>query len=131
MMKLIGAVGSIRLTWTLMSRKKLSSMTAATQFQISTSGITNLDRCNLCGATRAAHGIDWTCSPGAAERDALIVGIVSAAGLFALGGVIMLAVTSTTGTSLGSIGAAICLAALTTLICASEIMHRRRPRGGR
>jgi hypothetical protein len=108
-----------------MSRKKLISMTTATQFQTPTSEITNLDRCNLCGATRAAHGIDWTCSTGTPVRHAHMIAVIAIAGVLAIAGVVILTVTSTTGTSLGSVAAAACLGGLTVLICAAEIIRRR------
>jgi hypothetical protein len=100
-------------------------MTSDTQFQVTQREITSMDRCNLCGAPRSAHGIDWTCSPGIAVRNAQIITAVTTAGLLAIGGVVILTVTSTTGTSPGSLGAAIVLAALTVLICGAEVIYRR------
>jgi hypothetical protein len=111
----------------LLSREKLISMAADTQFEVTQHEITSLDRCNLCGAPRSAHDVDWTCSPGIAVRNAQIIAAVTTAGLLAIGGVVILAVTSTTGTSPGSLGAAIVLGALAVLICAMYITHRRHP----
>jgi hypothetical protein len=108
-----------------MSRKKAISMAPDTQFQVTQREITSLDRCNLCGAPRSAHDVDWTCSPGVAVTNAQIITAVTTAGLLALAGVVFLAVTSTTRTSPGSLGAAIVLAALIVLICASDIARRR------
>ena len=108
-----------------MSRKKLISMIADTQFQVTQHEITNLDRCNLCGAPRSAHDVDWTCSPRVVVHNAQIITAVTTAGLLAIGGVVFLIVTSTTRTSPGSLGAAIVLAALIILICASDITQRR------
>jgi hypothetical protein len=108
-----------------MSRKKLIPMSAGTQFQIPTNEITNLDRCNLCGAARAAHGIDWTCATGTPPRSTHMIAVIAIAGVLAVAGVVILTITSTTSQSLGSLGAAIMLGGLTVLVCAAEIIYRR------
>jgi hypothetical protein len=37
-----------------------SPTTSPPQFEAD-AGLSNLDRCNLCGAPRSAHGTDWSC----------------------------------------------------------------------
>ncbi len=38
-----------------------SPIALASQFDTPHATVTNLDRCNRCGAPRAVHGADWTC----------------------------------------------------------------------
>ena len=42
------------------------------QFQTLDRQLSNLDHCNRCGATRAAHGPDWTCPARPARVNAAI-----------------------------------------------------------
>lgn len=104
----------------------MSPMIADSQFQVETRHLSNLDRCNLCGGPRSAHGIDWTCSPGVSASRARSVLLVVAAGLLALAGVGLLTVTSATEMTLGTLGASACLAGLTLLVCCAAIAGRRR-----
>src|SRR5450755_4980900 len=87
--------------WPLMPRKKLRAMSAIPQFQIAIRRLSNLDRCNRCGAARSAHGMDWTCPQAVSVSHARLVLLVVVAGLFALVGVAVLALTSTTETNPG------------------------------
>jgi hypothetical protein len=110
-------------------RKKLISMAADAQFQTTSHRISNLDRCGQCGAARSAHGIDWTCSPGTPPRNGRLMAGVIVAGLLALAGVALLTATSSTSQSLGTLGAAACLAGLTVLVCYAALISRRRQLG--
>jgi hypothetical protein len=112
--------------WPLMPRKKLRAMSAIPQFQIAIRRLSNLDRCNRCGAARSAHGMDWACPQAVSVSHARLVLLVVVAGLLALVGVAVLALTSTTETNPGSLGASGCLAALTVLVCSAAFVGRRR-----
>ncbi len=64
----------------------MSSPLAVTpQFDARHGGVTNLDRCNKCGAPRAVHGADWTCPAPPTRRTAIIMlyagALLMAAGL--------------------------------------------------
>jgi VIT1/CCC1 family predicted Fe2+/Mn2+ transporter len=111
---------------TLVQREKASPMSAVPQFQTVPRRLSNLDRCNRCGDLRSAHGAGWTCPAGVAPGSKRVVVFVVAAGLLALAGVVLLAVTSTTETALGSLAASVCLTGLTLLVCGVLITGRRR-----
>jgi hypothetical protein len=106
-------------------RKKMSSMISS-QFETDTRQISSLDRCNLCGRPRSAHGADWSCSPAGSPRGTLVVTALVVAGLLALAGIGLLAVTSATGTTLGSLGAAGVLAGLVVIVCGAAVSLRRQ-----
>jgi hypothetical protein len=101
----------------------MSQATSQPQFMILSSRMSNLDKCALCGRTRATHGIDWTCSSGrrrpGARRAAVLAG-----GAAAIGGVLALTLTSTTYGSGGTLAAAALLAGLTVLVC-TAVLHGR------
>ena len=44
----------------------------AQQFQTPDRQLSNLDHCNQCGASRAAHGPDWTCPSRPARVNAAV-----------------------------------------------------------
>jgi VIT1/CCC1 family predicted Fe2+/Mn2+ transporter len=111
---------------TLIQREKMSPMSAVQQFQGVPRQLSNLDRCNRCGDSRSAHGLDWTCPAGVSPGSRRVIAFVVVAALLALAGVVLLAVTSTTATSLGSLGATVCLTGLTLLVCGVTIAGRRR-----
>ena len=101
----------------------MSPMSAVQQFQGVARQLSNLDRCNRCGDARSAHGPDWTCPVRIGHRS--VVAFVIGAGLLAMAGVVLLAVSSTTATSLGSLAASVCLTGLTLLVCAVTIAGRQ------
>jgi hypothetical protein len=109
-----------------MPRKKMTAMSAIPQFQTASPQLSNLDRCNRCGAARSAHGVDWTCPQAVSVSKTRLAVLVAAAGLLALAGVAVLTVTSTTETNLGTLGASACLAGLTLLVCGAALVGRRR-----
>jgi len=43
------------------------------QFDARHGSVTNLDRCNKCGAPRAVHGADWTCPAPPTYRTGLVM----------------------------------------------------------
>jgi hypothetical protein len=96
------------------------------QFQIAGRRPSNLDRCTRCGLPRSAHGIDWTCSRSAVPDPTRVVALVVIVGVLALAGVAVLTLSSSTATTAGSIGAALCLAALLILVCGVTLTGRRR-----
>lgn len=99
------------------------------QFQAapgSPGGMSNLDRCTLCGSPRSAHGINWSCPPGIVLRGRRAVALVVAAGIVALAGIGLLTASSRTATTMGSLGAAAMLAGLTVLVCCATVARRRR-----
>jgi hypothetical protein len=104
----------------------MSPMSAVQQFQGVPRQLSNLDRCNRCGNSRSAHGLDWTCPAGVSPGSRRPIAFVVAAGLLAVAGVVLLAVTSATATSLGSLAASACLTGLTLLVCGAAIAGRRR-----
>jgi hypothetical protein len=110
--------------WTRSSSQSRPGLSPGPQFNVTAGRLTNLDRCNLCGRPRSAHGADWTCGRPS-QVSHLVVAVVVAAAL-ALGGIGLLAATSATATSLGSLGASCCLAGLTLLIAAVVLTGRRR-----
>ncbi len=59
-------------------------MAVIQQFDTSHGGVTNLDRCNRCGAPRAVHGPDWTC-PAPPTRRAAVAMLYAGALLMAAG----------------------------------------------
>jgi hypothetical protein len=95
------------------------------QFQTAPGGLSNLDRCNWCGERRAAHGSDWSCPSTDTDLRTRFTKSIIAAGVLVLIGVVLLAVTSQTASSWGSLGAAGLLAGLVMLICAGTIVSRR------
>jgi hypothetical protein len=109
-----------------MPRKKLSAMSAIPQFQTAIRQPSNLDRCNRCGVPRSAHGIDWACPRAFSMSNARLAVLVVSAGLLALVGVLVLTLTSTTQTNVGTLGAASCLTGLTFLVCSAIFAGRRR-----
>jgi VIT1/CCC1 family predicted Fe2+/Mn2+ transporter len=111
---------------TLIQREKMSPMSAIQQFQGVPRQLSNLDRCNRCGDPRSAHGLDWSCPAGVSPGSRRVLAFVLAAGLLTLAGVVLLAITSTTSTSLGSLAASVCLTGLTLLVCGVTIAGRRR-----
>jgi VIT1/CCC1 family predicted Fe2+/Mn2+ transporter len=104
----------------------MSPMSATAQFQAVPRQLSNLDRCNLCGLARAAHGPDWSCPSGVRADSRWVTRSVVAFGLVVIAGVIVLLATSTTGSTLASLAAAVCLCGLTLLVCA-VILAGRRP----
>jgi hypothetical protein len=48
-----------------------SPFAVAPQFDTSHGRMTNLDRCQKCGAPRAVHGADWSCPAPPTHRAAL------------------------------------------------------------
>ncbi len=87
--------------------------------------LSNLDRCNWCGMPRSSHGMNWTCPAGDASRGTRFVTFVCVAGVLALMGIGLLAATSQTSSSVGSVGAAVLLSGLVLLICTGTIIGRR------
>jgi hypothetical protein len=103
----------------------MSPVIADSQFQTSAENISNLDRCNRCGAPRSAHGIDWTCSSDILPGSKWFVLFVGLTGVLALAGIALLTVSSKTSMTLGTLGASGCLAGLTLLVCGLILAGRR------
>ena len=82
------------------------------QFQICTGHLSNLDRCNRCGAQRSAHGADWTCPPRLSSRSGLVLLLVGGL-LSVLGGVLW----AVSGPDLNMLAAVALPGGLTLLIC--------------
>jgi hypothetical protein len=89
-------------------------------------GMSNLDRCNWCGSPRSVHGINWSCPSSSLMRGRHALAYVIGCGVAVLLGVGVLTATSQTATSLGTLGAAGVLAALTLLVCTAAAAGRRR-----
>ena len=87
--------------------------------------LSNLDRCNWCGMPRSSHGMNWSCPAGDSSRGTRFAVFVSVAGALALIGIGLLAVTSRTASSAGSLGAAVLLSGLVLLVCTGTITGRR------
>jgi hypothetical protein len=87
--------------------------------------LSNWDRCNWCGMPRSSHGINWSCPSANTTRSTHFALFVGVAGALAVIGIGLLAVTSQTRSTLGSVGAAVLLAGLVTLICTGTIVSRR------
>jgi len=87
--------------------------------------LSNWDRCNWCGMPRSSHGINWSCPSAHTTRGTHFAIFVGVAGALAVIGIALLAVTSQTRSTLGSVGAAVLLAGLVTLICTGTIVSRR------
>ena len=87
--------------------------------------LSNLDRCNWCGMPRSSHGMNWSCPAGDSSRGTRFAVFVSVAGALALIGIGLLAVTSRTASSAGSLGAAVLLSGLVLLVCTGTITSRR------
>jgi hypothetical protein len=87
--------------------------------------LSNLDRCNWCGMPRSSHGMNWSCPAGDSSRGTRFAVFVSAAGALALIGIGLLAATSRTASSAGSLGAAVLLSGLVLLVCTGTITGRR------
>jgi uncharacterized protein (DUF983 family) len=86
------------------------------QFQIYTGHLSNLDRCNRCGAQRSAHGPDWTCPPRLSSSSGLVLLLVG--GLLAVVGAVLWAVA---GPALNTLAAMALPGGLTLLICGAFI----------
>jgi hypothetical protein len=101
-------------------------MLADPQFQATILHPSNLDRCNLCGRPRSAHGTDWTCPsaviPSRAHRGLFTV---AASVLAVLGGAIW-ALASAADITVSSLAAFACLAGLTLLVGGVTVAQRRR-----
>jgi len=98
------------------------------QFSVPPGGrgqMSNWDRCNWCGMPRSSHGINWSCPSADTTRGKRFAVFVGVAGVLAVVGIGLLAATSQTSSSLGSLGAAVLLAGLVTLICTGTIIGRR------
>lgn len=98
------------------------------QFQVSPGSpgqLSNLDRCNWCGMPRSSHGMNWSCPASDSSRGTRFAIFVSMAGALALIGIGMLAATSRTASSAGSLGAAVLLSGLVLLVCTGTITSRR------
>jgi hypothetical protein len=98
------------------------------QFQASPGSpgqLSNLDRCNWCGMPRSSHGVNWSCPAGDTSRGKRFALFVCGAGALALIGVGLLASTSQTASSAGSLGAAVLLSGLVLLVCTGTITGRR------
>ena len=94
------------------------------QFQAGRGQISNLDRCNQCGATRSAHGPDWTCPAKPARAVAAIM--LTAGILLTLTGLI-LQVTASANQTAGQASATLsAILAGVTLIVAGTVMARRQ-----
>lgn len=103
----------------------MSPVIADSQFQTTAEFISNLDRCNLCGAPRSTHGIDWTCSTGTSPGGKRVVLLVGLAALLALAGIAMLTASSATSMTLGTLAASACLTGLTLVVCGLSVIGRR------
>jgi len=93
------------------------------QFQTLGSHLSNLDRCNRCGAPRSVHGTDWTCPtrlPRGCTAVPIILGI-----LLALGGLGLRAQAAQTQSLSMLVTAALLVGAGTTLAVAGALMVRR------
>lgn len=100
----------------------ISPTDADQQFQTFGGGVSNLDRCNRCGAPRSAHGADWTCPPAlsrGASAAPLITGI-----LLVLAGAALWAAGSTE-TKAGATLLSIAILVGVTLLVAGVILARR------
>ena len=98
------------------------------QFQASPGSpgqLSNLDRCNWCGMPRSSHGMNWSCPAGDTSRSKRFVVFVCLSGVLALIGIGLLAATSQTASSMGSLGAAVLLSGLVLLVCTGTITRRR------
>lgn len=98
------------------------------QFQSSPGGpgqMSNWDRCNWCGMPRSSHGMNWSCPAGETSRGRRFVVFVGVAGVLALIGIVLLASTSQTRSTVGTLGAAVLLSGLVVLICTGTIVSRR------
>ena len=87
--------------------------------------LSNWDRCNWCGMPRSSHGINWSCPSAHTTRGRHFALFVGLAGALAVIGIGLLMATSQTSSSLGSLGAAVLLTGLVTLICTGTIVSRR------
>jgi hypothetical protein len=105
----------------------MSPMLADPQFQTAILHPSNLDRCNLCGAPRSAHGADWTCPSAVIPDRAPLAFFVVAAGVLAVLGGATWALASAASITLSSLAAFACLAGLTLLIGGVAVSGRRGP----
>jgi hypothetical protein len=110
----------------LMRRKKMSPMSAGSQFQTTIAHPSNLDRCNRCGAARAAHGRDWTCTSGIPLSNGRLALVVITAGMLTALGVVGLLLATSADITLGSLAAACCLGGLTLAVGGVALAGRRR-----
>lgn len=107
-----------------MRRKKLSLMSADSQFQMLALYPANLDRCRRCGTPRKMHAADGSCGL-TFPAGSLALFISTGGGLAALGAAVWL-LASNTAVTAGSLAAFACLVALILLVSGSAIISRRR-----
>jgi hypothetical protein len=94
------------------------------QFQTFGSGVSNLDRCNRCGAPRSAHGADWTCPP-AFSRGASAVPLITGS-LLVLAGALLWAAGLTDTKAQATLLSIVILVGVTLLV--AGVILARRPR---
>jgi hypothetical protein len=108
--------------WLLAGRKKLSLMSAGSQFQMTSRYPGNLDRCRRCGYPRKLHGIDGNCrltlpAPARFLAALVFVGTTLGTALWLL--------ASNRVITVGSMAAFACLAVLIILMTALATPGRR------
>jgi MYXO-CTERM domain-containing protein len=103
----------------------MSPVIADQKFETTAGRISNLDRCNLCGSPRSAHGIDWSCSSDRSDGGKRFILFIGFAALLALAGIALLTVSSQTSMTAGTLAATACLTGITLLVCGLSISGRR------
>ena len=84
--------------------------------------LSNLDRCNLCAAPRAAHGADWSCPTRKAGHTPAVLLVLG--GLLVMIGAIVASLTN--ATAVGTLGMTCLLIGITTIVVTAITIRRSR-----
>ncbi len=103
----------------------MSPVIADQKFETTAGHISNLDRCNLCGSPRSAHGVNWNCGPDSSDGGKRFVLVLGLAALLALAGIALLTVSSQTSMTAGTLVATACLTGITLLAFGLSVAGRR------